>query len=1086
MGTFQDPELVKWVQKQEKLLKKDPKKLTTEEKKIVKTLEDSKVKGLGSGLPASKAVQGKTKGGMSPIEKMYYKDVFEPKQKLMIQNAVASNPNLKLKEIKDKKGNTVRYDITNTAIKPPNNKYPIKTPSAGVSKDGAQRARVPGTYETLRQVVKNEPFNIKKVDKIRKDTVKPDHGGNGFFSGLSNTFKGLTSSIPGFKEIEKLSKPLVSNLGKITSSAVSTAGQIGGAVGNIANTAVQATGSAGSQIISGAKQGAGNLIREGIVGTGNVVSETGRGTGVGALEKAGKDINRETRENADPLISAGLDIAANVATTGVYGGVKTGLSSAEQGGIGGLVSSEGLKNLATSAVASQTGIDPSLVQAGLAASKGDLKGATLAGLGSYAGLSPDQLKMTQTGLSAITGDKQGIVSGLASQFGVDENISQVAGSLAGGKNLTSSLASGYSDELGIDNNIATALGGDMDFKKIIAQQLGSLGGIDPKVIQDVASGKVDPMKIAQAAGIDPSKIAGNVASQFGAGGTASNMIGQFAAGRGAGNIVSDQANAYIQDESNQLLDARAGMNLDEVRAIQDMQRKADSAYKIAKGDTFDKIAAKMGLTREQLKAANPQIKDINKIAAGAKLNIPSVTKVTEAASGARQNITDKYLKDASGKTILGPNNAPIRNPNYNEAAADELTRQRQGATGETIPMPEEEPGMWDRFKTGVSSAFGGATDFVTDNKGIIGTGAQAVAAGLGYKAQQDALKEQQDLFKSQLKQEQAMGSELMGQKFDPNRYAQEQKFLTDRIKGQGRTAITRQMEQESIQKTARTAAAGRLAGLEQQARLGGAALGTAGLAASLSGAQSGQNVMAEDMRARDVQAQQDLERAIVRTGALSTQRVQEEADLARRKYDVESGRATAAGATRSQLGQIEQNRADALAKLYTTGADVVKEGLSGMKTPEEQAQEQRQQHMEAESKRLDLEKKRREVYGATPQQTPPPPATQPPPPAKVDGARRVSQGTVNQQPKPAPAPTARDQFNYNNIPGAGEGYGVLAPAVQQGQQAVQRVQSGVQAAQQKVQQGQQTVQKVQGTVDEAKKKAEQLKNDPLGAFGIKL
>jgi nucleoid-associated protein YgaU len=46
-------------------------------------------------------------------------------------------------------------------------------------------------------------------------------------------------------------------------------------------------------------------------------------------------------------------------------------------------------------------------------------------------------------------------------------------------------------------------------------------------------------------------------------------------------------------------------------------------YTIAKGDTLARIAKKYKLTVEQLLAANPQIKDPNKIAAGDVLNIPS-------------------------------------------------------------------------------------------------------------------------------------------------------------------------------------------------------------------------------------------------------------------------------------------------------------------------------------------------------------------------------------------------------------------------------------------------------------------------------
>ena len=45
-------------------------------------------------------------------------------------------------------------------------------------------------------------------------------------------------------------------------------------------------------------------------------------------------------------------------------------------------------------------------------------------------------------------------------------------------------------------------------------------------------------------------------------------------------------------------------------------------YKIKSGDTLSQIAKKKGLTLKQLKAANPNITDMNKIRAGATLKLP--------------------------------------------------------------------------------------------------------------------------------------------------------------------------------------------------------------------------------------------------------------------------------------------------------------------------------------------------------------------------------------------------------------------------------------------------------------------------------
>jgi hypothetical protein len=54
-------------------------------------------------------------------------------------------------------------------------------------------------------------------------------------------------------------------------------------------------------------------------------------------------------------------------------------------------------------------------------------------------------------------------------------------------------------------------------------------------------------------------------------------------------------------------------------------------YVVAKGDTFSKIAKKFGVTIAALKAANPQVKDINKITIGDQLNIPEPVSAASSA-----------------------------------------------------------------------------------------------------------------------------------------------------------------------------------------------------------------------------------------------------------------------------------------------------------------------------------------------------------------------------------------------------------------------------------------------------------------------
>jgi LysM repeat protein len=54
-------------------------------------------------------------------------------------------------------------------------------------------------------------------------------------------------------------------------------------------------------------------------------------------------------------------------------------------------------------------------------------------------------------------------------------------------------------------------------------------------------------------------------------------------------------------------------------------------YVVAKGDTFSKIASKFGLTIQQLQAANPQVKNIDRIKIGDQLTIPEPVEGASAA-----------------------------------------------------------------------------------------------------------------------------------------------------------------------------------------------------------------------------------------------------------------------------------------------------------------------------------------------------------------------------------------------------------------------------------------------------------------------
>ncbi len=714
------------------------------------------------------------------------------------------------------------------------------------------------------------------------------------------------------------------------------------------SSATKTVGSVAKGDLKGAAASVGELAQAGKdftkdIGSANLrnitgaLGSVGAATGLNPLRDLASNINREGQSGIDEYGDAAIDVAANAATGGTYGMAQQGINAMARGGIGGLVNPESIKQGLISYGASQAGIDPGMLKSAQQIASGDLKGAALQGLGSFAGFDPKQI---QSGISALTGDKEGLASGLASQFGANDMMS--------------------------------------------------------------------------------------------------GMVGKFAGGKGAREVVSDQAGAYADDEVNQALD-RAGVSRTDVRQLQEgvakarqlptnIKKAAQGQYQIAKGETFGAIAKKMGVSPEELRRLNPQIKDINKIAAGAKLNLPGVT-------------------DESGPIGKG------------------MVESGQMSQEQFDANQAEDPSLWERIKRGAGSAVGSVRDFAAENKTGLGLGADALAAGAGYMAGEAGRKEAKDLSNQQLKELKGAGAAFEKMQYDPTRYKQEREFIQQRIAGGGITPQEKQMQQQGDIRAARAGAAARLSGMEQQARMGRGATGSgSALAASLAGGQSVMGTQAETNLAREASASQRLEQDIQRQTNLARQQTSEEADLAQQQGQFGLSRATQTGAVRGDLGNLALGRAEALQKLAGSGADFAKRGLEMFKTPEEQVAENQQRQMQTESQQLDLEKKRRDVYGAPP---PPPPSME----TKAGAAKQLSRGTTQPPPRnqTKPAQKPMGQFNQQNAPkpGQGQGYGVLAPV----SQAVQK--------------GQQVAGRVQSTVDEAKKKAEEFKKNPLGAFGVK-
>jgi hypothetical protein len=297
-----------------------------------------------------------------------------------------------------------------------------------------------------------------------------------------------------------------------------------------------------------------------------------------------------------------------------------------------------------------------------------------------------------------------------------------------------------------------------------------------------------------------------------------------------------------------------------------------------------------------------------------------------AAAGAAgfTSVADKFMKDANGKTIMGANNAPIANPNYSSEAYDE---RQAGVVSEA-----NQPSMWDNIKSGLGSAatsVGGAVagigSAIQNNPNAANALLQGAAGIGGYMAGDKARDEQEALVKKQILETQGI-DELRKYELGQDRekaYSEQQKFLGDRIAGGGYTPAERAMQTEGQLRGARAAAAGRMAGIEQQARMGQGATGSgSGLAASLIGAQSGANIQADVERQASAQASENLDKAYgARTGALE-QKAATEMNLAQNKDTLDFTRQSQLAVQRANQASLAAAQGDATGRLISTSADL--------------------------------------------------------------------------------------------------------------------------------------------------------------------
>ena len=712
----------------------------------------------------------------------------------------------------------------------------------------------------------------------------------------------------------------------------------------------------GQAIKSGSK-----IVESGLKSSGKLATGDFKGAGKSAMQgfssvsdlagQAGGNVGSifGQKKTGNMLGRIGGEIGANLATGGGYGLAKTATQSLAGDGLKGLLKGDMLQDAALGSVGSAVGLDPSILKAGLAATKGDIKGAALQGLGSMGGLNPQTMQYASTGVSALTGDKKGFAKGIASQFGASDNIANMLGSAVTG------------DKKGLASNLASQFGAD----KNIARMIGS------------------------AAGGDKSGLASGLASEFGAGEEMSGIAGKFASGKTAEEIATEKA----------------------LRAGGDMANRKG----IPKGLGFDRSEMEQKIKKD--------LKALTRVPGG----IPS-----DVYGKFRDNTTDKFLKDASGKTIMGADNAPIPNPRFSskdydkrqaqlsewgEDAATYIPGQKLGEEKWTMDrvlgnLKREGGKALDQIKSGASSA----RDFAAENKNALGLAAQGAAAYGGYRAGEKGRDAATGIQKAQLSQVQGAGREFEGIDYDPNRYNLEQEFRKNRIAGGGVTAQERQMQSEGDIRGSRIAGSQINAGRELQARLGGVGLSTAVLAGALTGSQAEQNIQQQTNLARETSASDRLERDIERTGALSTQKTLEEANLAQAQGQFGLNKAAQAGITRANLGDLEMARANALQNLYGRGADLATAGLNTMKSREDLQREE--QAMAYQKQQQDLENRKKEAeinalnrQGSVPaagtttptiqKQTTPPPAqklpVQKPPVQNVNaGAQTPTTNKLNQ------------------------------------------------------------------------------------------
>ena len=264
----------------------------------------------------------------------------------------------------------------------------------------------------------------------------------------------------------------------------------------------------------------------------------------------------------------------------------------------------------------------------------------------------------------------------------------------------------------------------------------------------------------------------------------------------------------------------------------------------------------------------------------------------------------------------------------------------------------------------IGGQIGGGLDTLKEaaaqNKALLNMGIQGSAAYAGYQAGKGAREQVGGLLGQQLQEMQGVGGKFQGIDYDPQRYAEQQQFLRDRIAGGGYTAEEKQMQQQGDVRGAKASAAARLAGVEQMARLSGATGSGAALASALTGGQAMGNIQAETEAARQASGVGKKEAAIGQQAQILRQKTAEEADLAKQQADLALQRQQQVGATREKIGSNVIDTATQEAGFYGKLADLGTNVLTGLETAAEKAKRENTQaiqeaNMQAETERMNIQ-----------------------------------------------------------------------------------------------------------------------------------